>query len=533
MIHLSSLRPENLSVYQYQDGGVERVTGTDGFDQHPIPAPDGKGVVYSGSENGSHHLFYLSDGDRVKLTDHPLFEDHARFSQDGYLYFCSDYDGTVQIYRAKWEGARIMMPDAEQITKGMGNCFSFAVSPDGKELVFSSNRDNQAEYMGPQPDENFHAGQLYRMRIGRPETCKRLLGIEGGHWEGTPEYSPDGKFVVFYSNHDGLPKLYRYHFNLGALDKISDKASAYPAFQDDGALLYSEKGKKYWKIRRISCDGSQIRTVLKRDGNCIAPRPLSNNTFYFYSESGKAQSFVVDEGAVKGIPLRVIRGFFPIVEGKDTTYIEEMNSVKRCSHEIFKSDQFVFGLARTADGNTVTTEGVPFQSTESHLVALCPYKNLTGHLKAARNAHPSSAGDSIVFSRQEFGGRKQLHLLKEGKLERLAEDDEDHVFPTVHGERVVFSSTIDKKRYRLKMLDLKTREVQVLTEGFVDIHARFSPDGKFLVFTSNRGGMKTEKPLCFFFNPQPYGDLFLLDMETKRITQLTSSPYEDSTPEFE
>lgn len=41
-----------------------------------------------------------------------------------------------------------------------------------------------------------------------------------------------------------------------------------------------------------------------------------------------------------------------------------------------------------------------------------------------------------------------------------------------------------------------------------DVHPRFSPDGKWLVFTSELGGINDEEPLNPIFNPQPYGEIW-------------------------
>ena len=102
------------------------------------------------------------------------------------------------------------------------------------------------------------------------------------------------------------------------------------------------------------------------------------------------------------------------------------------------------------------------------------------------------------------------------------------------GKKIVFSSTRDGKTYHLRLLELdpvgKTVEkIKTLTFGYADLHPCFTPDGQKVIFSSNRGGYKHEKPLSFFFNPQSYGDIFCLDLNSLNVIQLTSTPYEDST----
>jgi len=62
----------------------------------------------------------------------------------------------------------------------------------------------------------------------------------------------------------------------------------------------------------------------------------------------------------------------------------------------------------------------------------------------------------------------------------------------------------------------------------IDVHPRFSPDGKWVVFASDRAGFKDEWVLCGMF-PQPYGDLFAVRADGGGpAIQLTDDKWEDS-----
>jgi Tol biopolymer transport system component len=62
-----------------------------------------------------------------------------------------------------------------------------------------------------------------------------------------------------------------------------------------------------------------------------------------------------------------------------------------------------------------------------------------------------------------------------------------------------------------------------------DAHNSWSPDGKWIAFASQRGGFKDESAL-HPYNPQPYGDIYVMRQDGSDVRQLTDDQFEDSTP---
>lgn len=62
-----------------------------------------------------------------------------------------------------------------------------------------------------------------------------------------------------------------------------------------------------------------------------------------------------------------------------------------------------------------------------------------------------------------------------------------------------------------------------------DAHKTWSPDGKWIVFTSARGGFKDESAL-HPYNPQPYGDIYVMRADGSDVRRLTDNQYEEGTP---
>jgi Tol biopolymer transport system component len=60
-------------------------------------------------------------------------------------------------------------------------------------------------------------------------------------------------------------------------------------------------------------------------------------------------------------------------------------------------------------------------------------------------------------------------------------------------------------------------------------HPHFSPDAKWIVFTSQRAGYSAEE-VSLPSQPQPYGDLFLIRTDGSGLVRLTHNGFEEGTP---
>jgi len=60
-------------------------------------------------------------------------------------------------------------------------------------------------------------------------------------------------------------------------------------------------------------------------------------------------------------------------------------------------------------------------------------------------------------------------------------------------------------------------------------HPWFSPDGKYIVLTSDFAGVSAE-PISNPHHYQPYGDIFVIKADGSWIQRLTHNSYEDGTP---
>jgi len=133
----------------------------------------------------------------------------------------------------------------------------------------------------------------------------------------------------------------------------------------------------------------------------------------------------------------------------------------------------------------------------------------------------SPNGDQVAyFARTEKRKSLILQNVVTGKTNyRVTMEVDDPESPTIHPNgRLVAFSALRGAVGDIYMVDLETEEVTNLTDdAFADYGPTFSPDGKFLVYVARISG--NEK-------------LFRLDLETRQKTQLTFGTHDDSTAKF-
>ena len=127
--------------------------------------PDGNGILFA-----STHLDPLSNSEQPPARKGPAYSRSARYSWD--------FDPAMDIFRAMPDGSHI-----ERLTDTPGYDAEGSYSPDGKQIIFTSFRDGDAEiYIMDADGKN-------------PRRITRTRGYDGG-----PFFSPDGRKIVYRSD---------------------------------------------------------------------------------------------------------------------------------------------------------------------------------------------------------------------------------------------------------------------------------------------------------------------------------------------
>ncbi len=191
------------------DGGdVKPLTKTPGYDAEATVSPDGKTIVFTSTRDGDLEIYTMeADGSNVKrLTNEPGYDGGPFFSPDGKrIVYRRDVpmdEAALARYRELLSqgfysprALEIWVMDRDgrnkkQVTKLGAASFAPYFHPDGKRIIFSSNH----------PDPRGRNFDIYM--IGEDgQGLERITSDPS--FDGFPMFSPDGRQLVFASNRGG------------------------------------------------------------------------------------------------------------------------------------------------------------------------------------------------------------------------------------------------------------------------------------------------------------------------------------------
>jgi len=179
-------RGRDLLLLNALDGDIRDLIAMPGLDQQLNPAfsPDGKTVVFRALKGGRSDIYSYNRDTRAitNLTSDDAYDFAPVYSPDGqWIYYSSVQGTTAKIFRFRpgVPGSR------EQITYGDSNDEDASLSPDGKRLYFTSDRDGGIY-------------NIYSINLENGETFLHT-NVVGGCFSPTALIGRDGSERLVYS----------------------------------------------------------------------------------------------------------------------------------------------------------------------------------------------------------------------------------------------------------------------------------------------------------------------------------------------
>ncbi len=212
-----------------------------GADCPPVPETKGKYLwaVYNTFD------IYVADlkGKITKqLTNSPGYDAEATVSPDGKkIVFTSDRSGDLELWTMDIDGK-----NQKQITFGLGYDGGAFFSPDGKRLVFRASRPTKEEDV-KEYKELLKQGlvapttmDIYTCNVDGSD-LKQITFLGKASW--APFFHPSGKKIIFSSNHHSKKgydfQLFMINDDGTGLEQITNESlfNAFPMFSPDGKKL--------------------------------------------------------------------------------------------------------------------------------------------------------------------------------------------------------------------------------------------------------------------------------------------------------
>jgi Tol biopolymer transport system component len=176
------------------------------------------------------------------LVKNPGYDAEATVSPDGKLVvFTSDRTGDLELFTCKTDGS-----DVKQVTFGLGYDGGAFFSPDSKRLVFRSSRPKTPEDVKEYQDllkEGLVAPtnmEIYTCNVDGSD-LQQVTNLGKANW--APFYHPSGEKILFSSNHASARgfefNLYMINTDGTGLERITFDPvfDAFPMFSYDGKKL--------------------------------------------------------------------------------------------------------------------------------------------------------------------------------------------------------------------------------------------------------------------------------------------------------
>ena len=568
------------------DGSNEQALSLDpSMDYDASFSSDGQWIVFTSERRGPAKIFRMRrDGSHCEqLTDGNSFDDQATLSPDGtQLAFVSTREGgstNVWILDIKTRTLRDLTGHLPFTPGKLHSHFRPAWSPDGRWLAFSSDRDTQFEdHKFPAPGwEHIQRSSVYAIRADG-SGLRRLSN--GDEFAGSPQWSPDGQQVIFYS----LPaeqtfavrvagvraggagsgvevdsQLVSINIASGARVQrtLGPGLKVAPHFLTADAVAYLRKFKDVGELAYVGAPPgiSYHALTAAAAGSVRNPSWSADGRQVVYDK----QQYVLKQGRTiystkRDIALR-FSGEFPAVSSQGRVALSPFSMEGRQIADIgiYLSDidgahlQKIYapGNGTVAYSPTWSPDGKLLAATQgpmtldpqpTQIVVLKPDGSFVRALTDSKavSAFPSWSPDGKRIVYRVKGEQHGLRIVNvdDGSVQTLTTQNDNFPFWSPDGARICFTrNTGGVQAFDIFTIRPDGSQLRQLTDSAGnDAHCAWSSDSQSIIYSSSRLGYRDEAPLYEAITSQPYSELFMMGVDGSNQHPITDDKWEQGTP---
>lgn len=263
--HTSSIT-RDVWMYTKTDNSFKKLTDFNGEDRNPNWSSDEKSIFYLSEKNGSFNIWKMDLADPSKQTQISKFtKNPVRFlSVSSEDLLCYGFNGEIYTQKENAEPKKINITistdlryPSEKIETFTNGATEMSVSSNGKEVAF------------------IVRGEIFVTSI-ESGTTKRITNTAGQ--ERSVSFSPDGKSILYASERNNIWGLYKtdlvrkeenYFFNSTLLKEeivlVGNSEAFQPKYSPDGNEVAYLEDRTAVKV--INLKTKKIRTILPGDKN--------------------------------------------------------------------------------------------------------------------------------------------------------------------------------------------------------------------------------------------------------------------------